>query len=265
MRNAFIYTALLVTTSLIFYACDTTTAPADGFGEAPSIYRFDVSPLNVQFDPTLDGVKDTTLLINIEAEIQNLNDSLPVLTVTDRSTDEIILQRKLSANQNTQQYTYQFPISTRTTYFQKFRLNIYGVNGSGNFSYAVASLNIEGFSVEAPQILEVSNPDTVTKPSSDTDLYPFTAKVTDQEGQDTIEGVFVRIINPETGEVNNSPFQLYDDGSNGEDAIANDSLYTITFPVDPNSQAQTFDLLYYATDKGGLTSDTVKTQFIITN
>lgn len=204
-------------------------------------------------------------MVDIEAEILNLTDSLPMLSLIDRSTELLFLQQNMERSQIPQIYTLQVPLQTRTTYFNEYRVIVTAVSEMGRSTYAVASLNYKGFSEAAPQILSVTNPDSVTKPADNTDLYPFTAKVTDIEGQDTIEGVFVRIINPVSGEVNNSPFQLFDDGTNGEDITARDSVYTITFPVDPESQAQTFDLLFYAVDKGGLTSDTLTTQFTITN
>ena len=58
---------------------------------------------------------------------------------------------------------------------------------------------------------------------------------------------------------------MFDDGISNEDQIANDSVFTFSLPVTPtdNRPNRDFDIEYFAEDISGLTTDTVKTIFII--
>ncbi|MEQ8525509.1 hypothetical protein [Gracilimonas sp.] len=264
MKQLFIYTLLLFI-SLAALSCDSTTSPKDIFEDEPSILNFDVSPQNVQFTSGTDGVKDTTVVVSFTAITQNLADGvLPTITITDRVSEQVVLHQNMDGTSSDDEYQLEIPFETKTTFFLDYKVNVIVEESDGSdFNYATASLKITGFSEVRPEILSAQNPETVQRPSSGTNLYRFTAKVTDEEGIDTIEGVFVRIFNRSSGEVNSSPFTLYDDGENGEDISASDSVFTAAFPVNSGSQLQTFDLHYYAIDKGGLVSDTVKTTFSI--
>ena len=266
MKHLFIYTTLLLFVSFVFFSCDSTTSTKEIFEDSPTIQSFNVSPQNVQFSSLNDGVKDTTVLVTFTAVTQNNNEgTVPIITITDRASDEVELQADMEMTSSENEFRLEVPFETKTTFFETFNVNAVVANaGSGDFNYATASLEILGFSEVKPEILSATNPETVQRPSSGTNVYRFTAKVTDEEGIDTIEGVFVRIFNRSSGEVNSSPFTLYDDGDNGEDLSAGDSVYTAAFPVNSGSQLQTFDLYYYAIDKGGLVSDTVQTTFSIT-
>lgn len=264
LKQNIIYSAPLLFITVLFYACDSTSVPDPNFGSEPVINRFDIDPQNVQFSASVDGNKDTTLLIHFEAGIQNLSDSLPVLTLINQSNQRIEVQDRMQPI-SSGNYHLEIPIETRTTSYVAYRVNILAKNDPASSTYAWATLSYDGFSELPPQILSVDNPDTVSIPESDTELYAFTAFVTDPEGQDTIESVLLRISRSGFEDVSGSPFQLFDDGNNGSDETASDSVFTVTFPVDPNSQTETFELSYYAIDKGGLISDTVYTQFTITN
>ncbi|WP_421774585.1 hypothetical protein [Gracilimonas sp.] len=266
MKHLFIYTTFLLGSSIVFLSCDSTTSPKDIFEESPAIQDFNVSPQNVQFSSANDGVKDTTVLVTFSAATQNLSEGeVPRIIITDRNSGQVELQQDMEASSVNGQFTLEVPFQTKTTFFQDFKVNaIVEKPETGDFNYATASLKITGFSEIEPEILEANNPESVQRPTSGTNIYRFTAKVTDEEGNDTIEGVFVRIFNRSSGEVNSSPFTLFDDGNSGEDITAGDSVYTAAFPVTPDSKLQTFDLYYYAVDKGGLVSDTVQTTFRIT-
>ncbi|MBO6586448.1 MAG: hypothetical protein JJ953_10115 [Gracilimonas sp.] len=266
MKHLFIYTTLLLGSSIVFLSCDSTTSPKDIFEESPVIQSFNVSPQNVQFTSADDGVKDTTVIVTFSAETENLPEGVvPRIIITDRNSGQVELQQDMEVTSTNGEFTLEVPFETKTTFFQDFKVNAIVQNPeTSDFNYATASLKITGFSEIKPEILEANNPETVQRPTSGTDVYRFTAKVTDEEGNDTIQGVFVRIFNRSSGEVNSSPFTLFDDGDNGADITAGDSVYTAAFPVNPESQLQTFDLYYYAIDKGGLVSDTVQTTFRIT-
>lgn len=265
MKDVFIYTTLLLGLGLGFFACDSTTSPEDIFHDKPAITRFNVSPQNVQFTSSADGVKDTTVQVVFTIDAVNLEENEPILTVTDRFSGEIELEESMPATGNTNEYGLQIPFETRTTFFEEYKVNVLVQDDHGNYNFAEASLNLLGFSEIAPVILEANNPESLQRPAEGEDDKPvaFLAKVTDEEGLDTIESVFMRLISQESGEVTGSPFQLYDNGEAGGDVTANDSVFTRVFRFSSDNQLQTYDILYYAVDKGDLVSDTVRTTFSI--
>lgn len=247
-----------------FYACDSTTSPKNIFQEGPVISNFDISPQNVQFSASQDGIKDTTVQVSFSVHtLHTTSDQKPTLTLTNRSTGIIEVEKQMSPTGTDQAFKLEIPFQTKTTLFKEYDVSVVIQDDNGNYNYARSSLALEGFSIAPPVILEVHNPASVQRPASGEKKHPFTAKVTDPQGQEIIDRVFVRIISQETGEVSSSPFQLYDNGKEGDDAVANDSVYTVTFKVNSSNKLQTYNLHYYAINKGGLTSDTVKTTFSI--
>jgi hypothetical protein len=60
---------------------------------------------------------------------------------------------------------------------------------------------------------------------------------------------------------------MFDDGINYNDVAANDSVYSITFPIAAieDRMTQSFFIEYFAIDQGGIYSDTTRTTFKITN
>ncbi len=265
LKDVFIYTSLLLGISLGFFACDSTTSPIDIFQDKPAITNFSINPQNVQFTSSADGVKDTTVQVIFTIDAVNLGEYAPQLTVTDRFSGETALEQVLPATGNENEFSLQVPFETRTTFFEEYKINVLVQDDHGNYNYAEASLNLLGFSEVAPEILEANNPDSLQRPAEGEDDKPvaFLAKVNDEEGLDTIESVFMHLISRESGEVTGSPFQLYDNGEAGGDVTANDSVFTRVFRFSSDNKLQTYDILYYAVDKGALVSDTVRTTFSI--
>lgn len=264
MRNLFIYPLIFIVFCAGFYACDSTNSPSDSLDEEPSITHLSITPQNVQFSPIEDGVKDTTVVVNFEVTTKNLADGeVPILHITDEQTNEVVFEVPMNTTETDNFFTFEIPFDTKTTFFEEYIVNVLLSESPGNLNYAQGSLELLGFSVVAPEILEVSNPETLKKPAEGEPPVPvpFIAKVTDEEGLDSIEGVYLRLISRQTGELAASPFRLFDNGENGGDLTAGDSLYTVVFEFNSENQVQTYDALYFAVDRGGLVSDTVKSVF----
>lgn len=267
MKKLFYCTAVVLFISVGFYSCDTTTAPDDLFKDAPTISVFTITPNEITFTVE-DGYKDTTVSINVVAQFINIEAlSEPVLVIADKYSGETIGEKVLElfdSDENSLTYTTDFHIVTSTTARQEYVVNL--LYDDRNGAYAQAYVNISGFSNAVPIILETSSPDTIQRPSSGEVPATFTATVTDDDGQESIDKVYLRVINQASGEVEGSPFQMFDDGMNYEDEVAGDSVYTWSLPVTPtdNNPNRNFDIEFYAVDQGGMVSDTVKTTFSIT-
>lgn len=219
-------------------------------------------PANVVFSPE-NGFKDTTLTISVEARFQNY-DALddPLVVVFSKTENKITAQLPLEIiDSQTNTYSASFEIQTTTTSIENYMVNVIYSHKAG--LYIQKELSIKGFSNSRPQLISVNNPASVSRPTSGTKPVIFTAKATDADGQNTLEGVYMRLISQVSGEVSASPFTMYDDGTTAGDAIANDSTFTLALQINPANQLETYNIHYYAVDKGGLISDTLKTTFSI--
>lgn len=261
------YSSFYLIILLFLLNCDSTINPQSVASEKPFIRSIDIDPSVVQFSLESDGYRDTTLLISLTSEIiLNGSSEEPSYIVTNLANREIITSGKLTDPQSNV-FTTNFELSTTTTQFQNYMVQLYAFDESGNSNTAEHTIELRGFSNSRPQILMVSNPEEINRPATGEITTQFTAKATDLDGQNTIERVMVRILDILGSEVPDSPFQMFDDGTTYEDAAASDSVYSITFPIAaiPDLATQSFFLEYFAVDQGGTYSDTTRTIFKITN
>lgn len=246
--------------------CDTTSEPPSILKNDPAITAISVSPSSIQFSPVTDGYKDTTITFAITSTLENSDPTFqPIFLVSDLSTNQPIQSGTM--NFGDEGYLGIFTIETSTTSFTNLLIEVYAVDETTRGNSAQAHIEIAGFSNNPPQIIEINSPTEVQRPDDGSIPATFTAKVTDQDGQQTIDRVLIRVIDIIQGESANSPFQMFDDGNTFNDAVASDSVYTIQFPVDAIAErpTQNFRIEYFAIDQGGLISDTVRTTFRISN
>lgn len=227
-----------------------------------------MSPQEVIFTQERDGFKDTTLTLNARAVISGNSTLKPVLIITEESSgsSEVISETEMNQEGDSGVFAAGINYTTSTTNISDLLARVYLYNEQGNGNYASSTVKIKGFSNFRPEILFVNNPDTVYRPASGSVLAKFEAKVTDDDGYSTLQGVYIRVISPQDSrDVEGSPFLMADDGSTYEDDTAGDSLFTWSQSVTPttNNPNRDFNIEYFAVDKGGLHSDTVRTTFSI--
>ncbi len=267
MKSFSFYSSLTILISLFLLSCDSTNSVESGLTERPSILSISTVPSNIDFTLAQDGYRDTTITVQLSSEINLANSqSLPGFNVRNLSTDEVI-NSGLMASLNGTIYSASFDIETSTTAFSNFVVQVFVFDDNGNINTAEKYIEFRGFSNARPVILEVNNPAEVNRPATGQFLTQFTAKVTDADGQQTIDRVLVRILDDSDVEVPDSPFQMFDDGVTYNDIAVNDSVYSITFPIasSENQDTQNFSIEYFAIDQGGIYSDTTRTNFTITN
>lgn len=265
MSSKFYSLVLLALVWTVIASCDDALTPKDFDEQQPYVQNLVVNPSTISFDPETDGQKDTTLTLDVTVDGFNFEvDSVPYYSVFLGDDENPILQDKFLVNFSPiTTFQASIPIETKTYFFETYTVLI-TPSLSGNFTNFAQSIMIQtGVPFNAPTIIEAINPEEVQRPSSGNVNVRFQAKATDIDRQKNLDGVFLRLISRTSGEVNNSPFQLFDDGERAGDQSANDSVFTLTFPVNSGNQLQTYDILYYAKDKSGLVSDTIKTVFKI--
>ncbi|MFV1884901.1 MAG: hypothetical protein ACMZ7B_10470 [Balneola sp.] len=245
-------------------SCDPTETSLTVFGEAPVVQNLTIQPNSIVFVPE-DGFRDTTLSIYIEAFIENVSEETFFgYTIRNKASQEIVAFGELAAETRADIFRTETGLETTTTSFENYIVEAFAYNEAGIGNFIQVPISIQGFSNNKPEILEVSNPDTLQRPESGETIARFTAKVRDLDGQSSIDRVLIRVINQESGEVTGSPFRMVDSGNSG-DLIASDSIFTWALPVTPtdNNPNRNFNIEYFAIDLGGLISDTVKTTFSI--
>lgn len=248
-------------------SCDDTLTPKDYDDIDPYVTDLTVNPSDLTFDSVLDGQKDTTITFDLNVMGFNFEtDAVPYYSVFIGDDDIPFIQEKFPINFSPiTTFQTSFSIETNTIEFETYTILVTPTLSGGNQNYAQAIVSQSGVPINAPEILEVNNPDTLIRPLSGSTNAFFTAKVFDPDGQQNIDRVLIRIIDTEVGEVQGSPFEMFDDGSSNQDQIANDSVYTFSLPVTPtnNRPDRDFNIEYIATDISGLRSDTLRTIFII--
>lgn len=253
-----------VSIAIISVACDSTVSHKGINTEFATLNSVTITPSTFDFTLNEDGFKDTTVVISINT-IVNHPELVQTIgyTLSEAATNEIIAADMLT--QQNDSFITSLEIETTTTSFNKYVLKIALYDVNHEESTYQTNLTINGFSNNRPVIEEVNGPQEITRPTSGETPATFTARVTDADGDDTINQVFMRIIDKETGEVTGSPFQMLDDGTNLGDETASDYIFTLTFDVTAtdNRPDRDYDLQFFAVDLGGLTSDTVKTTFSI--
>ncbi len=264
LRSLFIYPILLVIT-MGFISCDSTTSPENPLADSPAIKSFDIVPSDVNFTSS-DGIKDTTVTILISGKADFISpDQKVVVSIFDQNSGVLYKEETLDISENDLSFETQFEFETPTTFFHDFKVFARISESTRNTGYAEGLINIHGFSVFPPEILEINHPDSVRLPAAGENAKSvlFQAKVSDQEGLASLEGVFLRLISRTTGELSSSPFLLYDNGTNG-DRVAMDSVFSRGFQFNAGNEPDEYDVEFYAVDRGGLVSDTLKSIFYIT-
>lgn len=249
-------------------ACDETPPVSDQFEAGVDIRSLNVSPSDITFQSS-DGFTDTTLTISIQAVIYNAEDLQPEFIIKSIDDQALFLSGIMELQDQLEVivpvYEASVDITTSTTAFEEYTVEVFGYDENGNGSFIQTPLRITGFSNNPPAITETTSPDTLIRPETGSVSATFTATVTDEDGDDTVSRVFLRIIDQETGEVQGSPFDMADDGTSLGDQVADDQVFTWSLPVTQTSNRpdRDYNIEFIALDEGGLNSDTLRTTFHI--
>jgi hypothetical protein len=252
-----------------FSTCDETPGNVLDQSRDTVVQSMTLTPSLIDFQRS-DGIKDTVVNITVSAVISAIDlmsgtRSPEVAVFRLGAQGEAEFRGNLQAVGQTGNFEATFGLSLNTLDFKQFEVFTYVYDESGNSNWVSRRLRVEGFANAAPQILEVDNPAEVTIPSGPGAIpVSFTAKVTDEDGQNTIREVQILFENEDGSILTPSPNLLRDDGSSESgDLAAGDSVFTITFQIDQNNTPSNRQALYFAIDNAGLSSDTLSLPFNI--
>ncbi|MEO1023417.1 MAG: hypothetical protein AAFW89_12810 [Bacteroidota bacterium] len=255
---------------LVVSACDEVPESTSGIEQTGTITRFEYQPSSIQFSSDTDGIKDTTISFDLSLSVGQSFDGL-------RANFEIFssLQTEPVASgifepadpENPTSFTAEvsYPLNTVETQDLVFVATL----NNPNSGFATGNVNIIGAINNPPEILEVDNPEQVTIPSPGEGplVVLFEAKVTDAQGQASIDRVLLNFFDIDQEEfLLTTPVALLDNGVQSGvafDLAAADSIFTTPFSINSSNNPDELEVLYWAIDNGGLSSDTVRTAFRI--
>ena len=264
MFTKFFPSLFLIGTIFLITSCDTTESPSNTFFNSPIVESLTIEPNLITFLPE-DGFKDTTIQVMVKSSIQNLNEETEFgYVVIDKSNQESVYNGELSIIAASDSLIATIPIALTTTSFKNYLIEVYAYDKAGNGNYIHTSLSVTGISTSKPVITNTTSPGTITRPETGAIPAVFTATVTDEDGDETITGVFIRVIQ-NGNDVQGSPFSMSDDGSTLGDTTSNDLTFTWSQDITPaaTNPDRDFNIEFYALDVSGLSSDTVRTTFQI--
>ena len=108
----------------------------------------------------------------------------------------------------------------------------------------------------APQILNVSAPDTIQLPSAGDKSFVLTATVSDPDNNNDINEVYFSTFKPDGSPSNGNPFKMYDDGTSG-DAVAGDFIFSLRIFITAENDVGNYRFEFQAKDFSELLSDKI--------
>lgn len=244
------------------FGCDDTTGPPPIIDNFPAVTNIATEPDLITFSKEQDGYKDTTVTVQVISTIDVYDaETALFFVVKEEATGNRIAQDDMEL-QDGNRYTGTFDIETSTTTFANYVVEVHVINKQGNGNYAQKRLVLQGFSNAAPELLETILPDTTFRPISGSVFPMFTAKVADQDGQETIDKVYIKLVNQPLNQ--DLTYTMVDNGTEA-DAVANDSVYSWSIEITPttNTPNRDYQVEVFAIDQAGLSSDTVRTTWYI--
>lgn len=251
-------------------SCDDSLTPKDYNVVDPYVQELTINPSNITFHPVQDGQKDTTISLNISVKGFNFEtDSVPYYSIFFSGSDLPFIQGKFLVNLSSlTTFQANVAIPTNTIRFESYTILVTPTLDGSNQNYAQSIIKQTGVPINAPEILEVNNPEEVEIPNDDSRVrVRFKAKVIDPDGQNNIDRVLLEFVNPDGSILIPEPTnRLLDNGENSNttsqgDEIAGDSVYTIQFFINSSNTSINRTARYFAIDKSGLRSDTLEAPF----
>lgn len=247
-------------------SCDTLPGLQDSDGDDPILENLSINPEEFVFDAALDGQKDTTLNLSLKVDGHNLGENLPQYFIFIDDDDDPTYTGKLeTVNSDGNTYEITAQINTSTYIFSNYKILVTsGEQFNTSNNYIISNIKQVGITLTPPEIVETNDPIEVQIPKGNEVIeVRFTAKVSDNDGLNNIENVYLNFENEDGSFLSAQPYVMMDDGKTdvSGDLVAGDNIYTKSFSIDKDNTPNKRTAFYWAVDKAGLSSDTLKVPF----
>lgn len=240
--------------------CDSAPGIVDDAGAPPVVANLEFSPDLVIFEELADSqvIGDTTVLFDVAISASALDengdiDSVSYLVNTPFDAFEPLVTGRLHPLGVGNRYEGTARLEIPRGNSGLYTVIVFAVDREVQVSNQVRGLIEYRLEGGAPPVIEtVLGPDSITPPTT----FSFVAVVSDPDGLGNIASVVTRAPNGQT-------FDLFDDGEGGDDPIAGDGRYTVTFEAPEETAAGTVEFEFQAFDRQGLESNIVVKELTI--
>lgn len=245
---------------LFLAGCDEFSAPDDS--SSASLESLTITPNSIEFDDTAP-IKDSTLTVDLQLTLREAIDADYKYTV---QVEDTLLKSGEFQQQPATDLSASFSLDISTTDFTNY--TVYAFAGDDYSGERIqGGITIRGRFVAQPQLVDAFNTEAVTIPESGRERVDFYARVVHPTNQQYINRVSFILEDQEGDQVGND-FDMFDNGvfseSSGRiDEVAEDSLYSRAFFVEPTNNPDLYTVSYYAIGIDGKSSDTLQTQLRI--
>lgn len=271
MLKRFYFFTLLIGVCTLITSCDSLPGTPELPSKTITLKDFRINPDTVSFR-NASGVKDTIVTLRVSVKSDELDDlaSPPVVHMYEKNDAFLVTSDTLElVDSLTFEYAtdLQFGMSTGISTKAEFLVTAFAKTGNAT-NFIRKDLVIQGFSIQAPILDEVTVPDTVRIPATGTQSFSLIAKVRHPDNQNFIKNVIVGIVDQNSESL--GTFNLYDDGNTQQvegggtsgDATARDSLFTRRFTINPSNQPDVLRLTFYAVDVSNQESNRIQVTLV---
>lgn len=248
-----------------FHAMDTDGHQSDdveevanvvegGDGTVPNI-------IEVVLEDSIEIISDTLLTLEVIVDDADGDDDSVVLMAYSSSSTTPILSDTLVPGVVTGAYELLFSTTIFSEINSDYFFRVQAADQQGNQSLPyVSRIHVERFTPnDPPVIVSVSAPDTLSRSSGN---FLVTAELSDPQGLNDIDRVLLNSFLPDGTPSSSNPFELFDDGIQGSDVVANDGIYSVRFVGIETAALGTYRFEIQATDNSGEQSNSV-THFLV--
>ncbi|MBI5471740.1 MAG: hypothetical protein HY961_05295 [Ignavibacteriae bacterium] len=272
-------TSLIVVAALLIGCEKNSLGTIDVRTDIPMLTNASATPDSIYLDSmTPDSGKYTIVsVVKVKMAFQNSSPTVSATVLQAGATNSVatisLRDDGVTPDAVAHDSVYSANVQFKVTRAQagRYRVRIVATLSDGSASNTLEKALKLGRRNARPQITNVSVPDSVSLPATDTLRIQFTASVADSDGLADIREVFFKRVSPPDP----TKFLMRDDGSldppvniggillrSGDD-ISGDGKFSFLIPVLPTSTRRTNVFDFQCIDSFGDTSNTVQRSFTI--
>lgn len=246
--------------------CDQAPGPETHAGDPPVLSRFEFEPHSISVDGSVGNEEDEAISfpVHVTVTATDPDDDLDRVAFVIQSpfAGRAPLVEGTLESEGGSSFAREINVTIPAGETGVYSVLVYAVDEAGSLSDDVRGMLTVGGTGEPPVLLEVSAPDTVSRPlpGEPATLLLMTATVTDPDGLANINEVeFWNVTNP------NLRFPMFDDGRFDEsgDETAGDGIYTAVVRIESTNQPTTNTLAFQASDRSGLLSNVIEKTVVV--
>lgn len=256
----------LVLSAILVCGCDQAPGPDAAGGEPPVLSDFTFDPHSVSLGDLINEQPGETIRFPLRVSVTAIDsddnlDRVAYVIQSPYDGSQALAEGTLESVDGSS-FAREITVNIRPGEIGVYGILVYAVDRSGAMSDDVRGMLTVGGAGEPPVLVEISVPDTVSRPApgESPTLLRMTATVSDPDGLANISEVsFWNVSNP------NVRFPMHDDGRFDEtgDETEGDGIYTAVVRIESINQPVPNTFAFQASDRSGLESNVVEQTVVV--